>query len=105
MNNLWIASGENEKVFSEACVYWYREHIYSDDFSMKLQNLIHSLKNLILDIRLGGINIFRPMDNVKYVKKSISVYEEICQSLQESGMLYLLSSTLLIYKNFISEKS
>ncbi len=102
--SLWKASGNNEKIFSNACVYWYREHIQSIELNMKLQNLIHSLKNLVLDIRLGGINIFRPIDHVKYIKQSIMVYEEVCCSLQESGMIYLLSATTLIYRNLNSVK-
>lgn len=101
VKSLWEVSGEDEMIFSKACVYWYKENIYSDELNAQIQNLIHSVKNLILELRLGGVNIFRPVDNVIYVKRSIAVYEKIIKSLQESGLIYLLPSTTLICKNNI----
>lgn len=98
VKSLWELSGKNEKMFADACVYWYRQNIYSVELGRQLQSLIHSLKNLILDLRLGGMNIFRPLDNIEYVRRSVALYEEICSSLEDSGMLYLLPATALIAK-------
>ncbi|MDE6847156.1 MAG: hypothetical protein K2J99_15520 [Lachnospiraceae bacterium] len=99
VKSLWESSGKNEKIFADACVYWYKQNIYSAELGRQLQTLIHNLKNLILDLRLGGMNIFRPLDNIEYVRRSVALYEEICFSLKNSGMLYLLPVTSLIYRN------
>ncbi len=99
VKSLWESSEKNEKLFAEACVYWYKQNIYSSELSRQLQTLLHNIKNLILDLRLGGMNIFRPLDNIEYARRSITLYEEMCSSLKNSGMLYLLPATSLIYKN------
>ena len=95
---VWKLSEGNEELFAHICLYWFEKEIAS---SKKLQNkireLICGIKNLILDLRLGGINIYRPTDNSYYLEKCVNIYNGICLSLQESGMLYLISSTELIW--------
>lgn len=98
VNGVWKASGGNEEKFSRDCIHYYKNHIYSVERNNQLQNLVHSLKNLVLDLRLGGVNIFRPTDHVKYVRQTIAIYVEIGNALKESRMLYLLPATALIWK-------
>lgn len=69
-----------------------------------LKKLIHSLKNMILELRLGGINIYRPSDNVYFAKESIELYNSIVTDLHDTGLLNLLSATDLILYN-CSKKS
>lgn len=105
----WVRSidekvGDDYILFANACLYHYLLNIQSESVKIKLQILIHNIKNLILDLRLSGINISRPKDNVYYMKKCVSVYNEMCISLQETGMLYLLSSTGVILNSCKREK-
>lgn len=100
VRSLWEAMEGNEKEFAVACVYRYQREIYTTELNQCLQELIHSLKNLILDLRLGGMNIFRPLNSVDYVKRSVELYENIGVSLKENGMLYLLPATPLIYRTY-----
>lgn len=98
VRSLWDAVDNNEIEFAEACVYRYKHEMYSTELRQRLQELIHSLKNLILELRLGGMNISRPLNSVEYVKRSVELYEKIGFSLKENGMLYLLPVTSFIYK-------
>lgn len=97
VRSLWEVMNKNEPMFAAACVYRYKHEIHSAELNQRLQELIHSLKNLILELRLGGMNIARPLNSVEYVRRSVELYESIGFSLKESGMLYLLPVTPLIY--------
>lgn len=88
--------GEDYTLFANACLYHYLLRIQTESVKIKLQILIHNIKNIILDLRLSGVSISRPRNNIYYMKKCVSVYNDMCISLQETGMIYLLSSTRVI---------
>lgn len=97
----WVRSLEestegNDELFANACLFRYIKYIDSGELQKKLQILVHSIKNLILDMRLGGVNISRPADNISYLKQCVSVYNDMCESLLSTGMLYIISSTEVI---------
>lgn len=97
----WVKSIEelclgDHELFANACLYRFITHIKTDEMIKKLQKLIHSVKNLILDLRLSGTNIFRPADNGDYIRRCVSIYNDMCRDLKESGMLYLISATEVI---------
>ncbi len=101
MQENWVKSifektEHNSEKFSKACIYWFGNQIYSEEMEKTLQGLLHSLKNLIFSLRVGGIDISRPMDNINYLEKAVKIYEKICDVLWENGMLYLISSTRII---------
>lgn len=101
LNTNWVRSIEeacpdDNELFANACLYYFLHHINSDVVKKNLQILIHSIKNLILDLRLGGVNISRPIDNIDYFRRCVAVFNKMCISLQKSGMLYLISSTGVI---------
>lgn len=99
VENVWKLSEQDEILFSNVCVYYYRTKLYSEDLKKKLQELLHGLKNLILDLRLSGVNIYRPVDNIQYFRECVSVYNDICSSLKKTGVIYLVSATGVIRKN------
>ena len=97
----WVRSVEsasegNKELFAHTCLYYYRKYIDSTEMRNKLKALLHSIKNLILDLRLSGINISRPNDKVDYIRKCVEVYNNMCESLLEVRMIYLISSTSVI---------
>lgn len=94
--NLWQKTKDDTVLFANACIYQYISQIETDDVRTVLQKLIHSTKNLILDLRLNGVNIYRPIDNMYYVEQCIKIYNEICTKLKEAGVIYLVSPAVLI---------
>lgn len=96
VKSIYFLTKGDEELFANACLYRFLCEIDSEKLERNLQMLIHSIKNLILELRLGGINISRPVDNICYLKRCVVVFNEMCKSLQEVGMLYLISSTALI---------
>ena len=94
---LWNLCNKTRSLFANACLYRFENNIYTVELQKKLQALLCSIKNLILDLRLGGVNIYRPMDNTYYFAQCVDVCNSIANALKETGMLYLLSSTELIW--------
>lgn len=94
---LWNICEEDRILFSNACLYRFEKEIYNKSLQKKLQELLCSIKNLILDLRLGGVNIYRPADNTYYLAQCVDICDSIAASLQGTGMLYLISSTELIW--------
>lgn len=90
---IWKMYEKDQEVFANTCLWYYQKYIFTEDLKLKLQDLIHSIKNLILDLRLGGVNIYRPSDNVYYMKQCVDVYNKMCKSLKETRILYLISTT------------
>ena len=74
--------------------------IESDSVSFKLHVLIHSIKNLILDLCLNDGDIAHPKDNIIYLEYSIKVLNKMCDSLKNPGILYLISSTGVILNKY-----
>ena len=97
VKNLWILCGKSKSLFANVCLYRFENKIYTKELQKKLQALLCSIKNLILDLRLGGVNIYRPLDNSFYFAQCVEICDSIASALQETGMLYLLSSTELIW--------
>lgn len=101
MDGNWVKSLneamiDDKESFAKACLFYYVKYISTEDVRKKIQNLVHNIKNLILDLRLGGVNIARPSDNIKYFEQCVSVYKDMCCSLKDKKILYLLSSTDII---------
>lgn len=94
---LWNLCNKDKPLFANACLYRFEKEICTKNLQKKLQTLLCSIKNLILDLRLGGVNIYRPLDNTYYFAQCVDICDSIALSLQETGMLYLLSSTELIW--------
>lgn len=102
---LWKLYGvTDQELFSRLCLVYYKKNILCDDLCLKLQQLIHSMKNLILDLRLGGINIYRPANKIYYVKQCVDLYNAMCSSLKDTQILYLISATDTILQ-FYKKKS
>ena len=97
VRSLWILCGKSKPLFASACLYRFENEIYTKELQKKLQSLLCSVENLILDLRLGGVNIYRPLDNSFYFAQCVNICDSIAVSLRETGMLYLLSSTELIW--------
>lgn len=95
--SVWKQCGGDRKLFASTCLYQFENSIESDMLQVKLNELVCGIKNLILDLRLGGVDIYRPTDNTYYLEKCISMYNNLCLSLREKGMLYLISATELIW--------
>ncbi len=94
---LWNLCDKDRLLFANACLYRFEIKIYTEKFQKKLQTLLCGIQNLILDLRLGGVNIYRPMDSSYYFAQCVGICDSVADSLRETGMLYLLSSTELIW--------
>lgn len=94
---LWNLCNKDGYLFANACLYRFENSIYCKEFQKKLQTLLDSIKNLILDLRLGGVNIYRPLNNSYYFTQCVDLCSSIACSLRQKGMLYLLSATELIW--------
>ena len=94
---IWKKSRGDRVLFSNTCLYQFEKKVNLDRLQKNFYELLCGIKNLILDLRLGGVNIYRPSDNLHYLRKCINIYNGICDSLRESHMQYLISSTELIY--------
>ena len=102
---LWKLYGvTDQELFSRLCLVYYKKNILCDDLCLKLQQLINRIKNLILDLRLGGINIYRPANKIYYVKQCVDLYNAMCSSLKDTQILYLISATDTILQ-FYKKKS
>lgn len=100
-NHNWVSyidskTQENGELFTGACLMYFFKQINSSVLRKSLQMLIHSIKNLILDLRLGGVHIFRPEDNMYYLRRCVSVYNDMYQALEGTGLLFLIPVTEMI---------
>lgn len=104
VEKIWQYCGDSRDLFTNLCLFYFMNNILDEKIKEILKKLIHSLKNMILELRLGGINIYRPSDNVYFAKESIELYNSIVTDLHDTGLLNLLSATDLILYN-CSKKS
>lgn len=96
VQNIQKLSAGDEKLFANACLYRFIKYIETEEVKRKLQTLIHSIKNLILELRLEGVDILRPTDNMLYFERCVNMCGKMCSALEVIGIRYLLSSTLSI---------
>lgn len=104
VKNIYELVEEDDVLFANTCLYRYLTRINSERIRQQLQRLIHSIKNLILEIRLGGVSISRPLSNVNYLNKCIAVYNEMCQALATTELLYLIPATGVIIEKCSKQK-
>ncbi len=100
---LWTEYENDQKTFANLCLLYYERNIVNDELREKMQHLIHSIKNTILELRLGGVNIYRPLNNSYYMQQCINLYNDISKSLGKTKIKYLLSATDTI-RHFCSKK-
>jgi hypothetical protein len=105
VKSIWDASEGDIELFANACLFRFQEELKSEDLRIVLQNLIHSMKKIILKIRLGGVDISRPLDNSAYLDECIPVIVEMCEALSEVKMMYLIPATDLILMHCTRSRS
>lgn len=77
--------------------YWYYiSYIASEQLMVELQQLIHNLKDLILRIRYGGTDIYRPTYPDEYLKELLQVLYSVNNVLEDKNMLSVVSSGIYV---------
>ena len=79
--------------FANACVYVIKEFVWSEEFEKTLQKLIHSLKNKVLNIRIGGADILRVEAPGDYLRICEGCLDEVTDFCNQYSFVQLIAMT------------
>lgn len=94
---------DNNAEFAKECVYIMKNRVYSPDFRKKIQNVLHEVKNIVLDIRTGGAQIERQRKPGYYVLLFKNCYEKVLDVCYEYGLTGLFSVTWTVNEELCSK--
>lgn len=82
--------------FSASCIYVGENRFLTNNFIKEVQQLLHDIKNNVLEIRMGGAQIARISEPGEYNKIFESCFEKLVEFVNRYRIIELLSATDVI---------